>query len=182
MSNGTKYWDIIIPFVYIFSKTRPVKCPDGIKYVYKDVNDAFPFYLKGFEANLSASINPTFPDNLQFAAQYKTKVDELSTLLDMKNKDLTLSFRCIYAVFQADPCNKIDYLASEVKQLITAHQKFKQQSLEIKAFIKLANTNASDPNQLATKFSHLEKLIRDPELLKISEAFKLSNTAAEQLN
>ncbi len=66
-----------------FGKSREVKCPDGsIKTVYKDVNDAFPLFIQGYDGNLAAKINTESIGGAHIDGSYSTRIDGLLYALD----------------------------------------------------------------------------------------------------
>src|SRR5947208_17126263 len=99
-----------------FFKTRKHYCPDGsVKLVYRNVDDAFPFYVPGWEGKLDAKLKGA-PARLR--AEYATKIQGLLYGLDELNQGVMFDFRAAYVTYMNDPCQHAGFFERQVEKII----------------------------------------------------------------
>ena len=173
-----------------FAREFTIRCPDGtIKFVYKDVEDAFPLLTKEFGVSASLQTDPVGTTGL--GAQYRSKVNALFDGLNSQTNDLFAHLRAVYVVYKTDPCNKGDYLASRITEITDSFQQFRMQQLNVE-ILKDRARHLDVSGELATVYAKLENALvpAHDEIARtkgvgnaseVSKAFELSNEAASQL-
>jgi len=125
-----------------FSKTYKVKGPNGrIKRVYRDVNDAFPLYIKGWKANLEAAGKVLDKASGDIKAEYATAIHGLLFSLDELNNVLMMKFRVAYVYYQSDPFENSGFFERAIGKILDGHGRLKAHSLKINGLIELAKYN-----------------------------------------
>ena len=131
-----------------WSKTYTIICPDGTsRIIYKNIDDAFPLNMSGFETKMSGKFGTEDIKNLEIDADYKTKVENLLFGLDDINKDLMLTFRSAYMAYVTDPCTNSQYLTTQIEKITFEHSKLKKHKLQINSLVdmlKISNGNSSE--------------------------------------
>lgn len=143
-----------------FAKSYHTKCPDGsIKTVYKNVNDAFPLFIEGWEGKLSSKVKAEDLVNVDANAAYKTKIDGLLFALDDLNQGLMMTFRAVYVTYTTDPCGNSAFLQREVSKLLDEQQRLRTLKLQIDFLLKLAQQHKDGTEEFARLFSDLVQRI-----------------------
>ncbi len=121
------------------SKTRKVKGPNGrIKTVYKDVDDAFPLYIKGWKAKLEATGKALDKAEVNINAESTTLIHGLLFSLDEFNNELMMKFRVAYVHYQSDPFENNGYFERSIGKILDEHGRLKACSLKINGLISFA--------------------------------------------
>ena len=98
-----------------YSKTYKHKCPDEtIKIVYKNIDDAFPLFIPGWEGKVKNNVKAIESISVSMDADYATKIQGLLYDLNEFNQSLVMNFRTIYAYFQSDPCSNNNFFQRQI--------------------------------------------------------------------
>ena len=125
-----------------FFKTYKVKCPDGTtKTVYRDINEAFPLYIPGWERNIEGEINAKELASGKVKTEYKTKIQGILFGLDGFNNSLMLDFRGIYLLYKNDPCTNNNLFNTELIKLLDEQKLLNQIKILINSLIACATTD-----------------------------------------
>jgi len=138
----------------IFSrKTYRVKCPDGtIRDVYKNVDDAFPLFIQGFQADVTAELKAIDGLSAKAKAAYATKLQGLLYGLDEHNHSLMMNFRAVYVVFQSDPCGSIEFLRRSIEKLCEDQKRLSDLRTKVRALIELAKNQKAESGEVFALF------------------------------
>ena len=158
-----------------------VDCPSGSqKRVYRNATSAFPLFVRGFQAKMSAGVDTGGLQNASINAQYKRNVDTLLFILDDGSGDLPLLFHAAYVVYQTDPCKYDEYLRLEIQAITERHQWLKSKRIAISAYINLIR-NGADPSVLEDTFNSLVKDLRPSAHQATIDSITQSRAAAKKI-
>ena len=146
-----------------FFKSYFEDCPSGKKRVYWNPEDAFPFAVTGFQANLSGNIGTDVLQGVRIDAKYKKSVQTLLVQLNTLNGELPLLFYAAYVIYQADPCNNSDHLKSQIKSIIEEYQRLKSAKVAIDGYVDMIS-NGADPSLLSHALIDLTNDLRLPNM------------------
>lgn len=136
-----------------WSKKRSVKCPDGTtKTVYKNIDDALPLFIKGYENDFGGKVNGLDQINGEISGSAKSKIDGMLFDLNNFNSNIVMEFRSIYMVFESDPCSNSDFLRVKTDELIQKYQNLNQLKLKIYGLIEIAKTAQLDTSIFIDKY------------------------------
>jgi hypothetical protein len=122
-----------------FSKTYQHKCPDGsVKVVYKNIDDAFPLFLPGWQAAVSSEVTVPNVGAGSVRAEYADKIQGLLYGLDELNQSLMMKFRGVYVAYQSDPCANGGNFQRQIEGLLDGQHKLTVVKTQIQALIRLA--------------------------------------------
>ena len=167
-----------------FFKSYNVKCRDGTtKTIYKKADDAFPLWINGYEANISATLRAEILSTAGIDSNLKSKVEGLLYGLDEINNGLMMSFRSAYVGYQSDPCSNNQFLINQIEKINEEQRRLRTLKIQIKGFVELATNNPDDSTRLAEFYISLINSIGSSNLLSagISEAIEISRNAAQAL-
>lgn len=139
-----------------FGKTYKHKCSDGsIKIVYKDVDDAFPLFLPGWEGKISGNVKGLGNTDAGLSSEYATKIQGLLYNLDELNQTLMMNFRGAYVSYQTDPCKYDDHLQRQIQNILDEQTRLKRLKIKIEALISLAEMNNVDQIEILSAFKDI---------------------------
>ena len=122
-----------------FFRTYTVKCPNGhVKTVYRNVDDAFPLFIPGWKANLTAAGKVLDKVSAEMKGEYATAIHGLLFALDDLNQGLMMTFRAAYIVYQNDPCEHSAFFEREVAKLLDEQRRLRALKVQIDGLIELA--------------------------------------------
>ena len=125
-----------------FFRTYKHRCPDGsVKTVYRNVDDAFPFFLPGWKAKIEGNVKVPVTAQGGLKGEYEKKIQGLLFGLDDLNQGLMMTFRGAYVAFQTDPCSGYDFLMRAVSDVLREQQRLLKIRLQIDGLISLAKTS-----------------------------------------
>lgn len=171
--------------VWPFSKTYKVKGPNGqIKRVYRDVNDAFPLYIKGWKATLKAAGKVLDKVSGDIKAEYATAIHGLLFALGEHNQGLMMKFRGVYIVYQGDPFEHSGFLERQIEKLLDVQGYLITQKFKIDGLIELAKLQSDDSDEFIKLFTNIVEsfdLSMVPHVVsqRIAEAKKIVEKIAE---
>lgn len=124
--------------VISFFNTRTAICPDGsTKVVHRNLDAAFPLYVAGWDANLSAELKSAQVDG-KVSGNYRSKIDGLLIALDDSNNNVMLEFRAAYVAYQTDPCSNSAYFLRALERISDKRDAISKLKLKIGALIEMA--------------------------------------------
>lgn len=169
-----------------WSKTYTVRCPDGTtRELHKDIDEAVPLSLKGFKADIEASVKGVPKLSGAAKAKYETKIQGLLFGLTEQNQSLMMSFRTVYLAFRSDPCGSRDFFQREVEKLLEEQRRIAELKLKVTALIQLASLSPADTAHITAVFVQLASGIGGTPVvaaasLEISESRKLAKDMLNQ--
>jgi hypothetical protein len=142
-----------------FFKRIKYKCPDGtFRIVYRNVNDAIPLFIKGFDIKGGGDAKLMDQANFKLKAEYKDKIQGLLYNLDDRNNNLIFEFRNAYMVYQSHPCGKIDFFQEQVEKLNRDYHFRSTLKIQIDGLITLAEGNSNHDKIMEVYISILDKM------------------------
>jgi hypothetical protein len=133
-----------------FWKTYTVRCGDGrVKTVYRNVDDAFPMYIPGWNTSLAAGAKAPDSTAADIKAEYSTAVHGLLIGLDELNHGLMMTFRAAYIVYKNDPCQHGDFFEREVEKLLEEQRRLRTLKVQIDGLIQLAKLQPDHSREFA---------------------------------
>src|SRR5262245_24437315 len=127
-----------------WSKRYRVRCPDGsTKTVYRNVDDAFPLFIPGWQGDLSAgasgSAKTAGVDDLktEIKGSYATKIQGLLFAIDDLTQTIMLNFRSVYVAFATDPCTNGAFFQRQVETLVAEQQRISRLRIQVRTLIEL---------------------------------------------
>lgn len=146
--------------MWFWRKTYDVKCLDGTKKtVYKNVDDAFPLFIRGFDSNLAANVRSESLGDGNLDSKYTTKIDGLLYALDELNQGLMMTFRAIYMVYSSDPCGNVLFLQRECSKLIDEQRRLRSLKIQIDALINMIKATPDNAEAISNIFSDIVQRI-----------------------
>lgn len=146
-----------------FFKVWKHRCPDGTeRLVYKNVDDAFPLYIPGWNAKLAATADGGAIGSADVKAEYTTKIQGLLFSLDELNQGLMFSFRGAYVAYGADPCGNSALLSRQVERILNDQTRLQRLRIEIHALISLASSRQADHGRIMDAFQRLVDRLGGP--------------------
>lgn len=122
-----------------FAKTYKLTCPDkSVRIIYKNVNDAFPLFIEGWEANLAGKVKEESGIEANIVGEYKTKIDGILVALDQFNSSIMMDFRVAYVIFTGDPCRAIDRFERMVQNVMEKRDFIRELKILLDSLITLA--------------------------------------------
>ena len=126
------------------SKTREHQCSDGPRTVYKNVDDAFRTEAREWSADGSAAAQALEQIKVELRGRFQSELKQLASGIDEANRSLRESFRSVYLVFTADPCNQSNYLATEMKLIREREYRLRAASIVLSRVRDLKAAGADD--------------------------------------
>jgi hypothetical protein len=174
-----------MPFRWPFGQTYSVRCPDRtVKEVYRDVDAAFPLYIKGWEGNMSASGSVVTSGSAELKGAYASKIQGLLFGLDELTQTVMINFRSVYMVYKSDPCTQAGFMAREVEKLVAEQQRLSRLRIQVRALLELAKNRPTDTVAILSLFKDLAGSIGGPAVadaarIEIAEARRLVDKWSE---
>ncbi len=127
----------------IFSKQRKVKCPDGIKYVYRNPADAFPMsVLSAISTSVQGAVDGLEALSASANVERKREIDTVLFQLDESNRSLQADFAAAYIVFASDPCHDPGYLQRRITELQIERAHLSEYIVRVRLLERLLQTEA----------------------------------------
>jgi len=168
-----------------WSKTYRVKCPNGhTKTVYRSVDDAFPLFIPGWKANLTAAGKVLDKATAEMKGEYATAIHGLLFSLDELNQGLMMTFRAAYVVYQNDPCKHSDFFEREIAKLLDEQRQLRALKVQVDGLIELARLQPQNTNEFAKVLSNVVDrmgFLMSPEVTadRIEEAKRIAREMTE---
>lgn len=138
------------------SKTYWHKYPDGsVKLIYKNVNDAFPLYIPGWEGKAGVTLDAIAGAPVNITGEYATKIQGLLYSLDELNQSLMMTFRSSYTVYQTDPCANGGFFQRQVEKAIDEQNRQTSLKVQIRGLISLAELHPGNPEHFLPVFQDI---------------------------
>ena len=163
--NLSQSWIILLYYAimpWTWRKIYTVRCPDGSKKtVYRDVNEAFPLYIHGWQGDLSANASGSAKavgvEDLksEIKGAYATKIHGLLFAIDEHTQSLMINFRNVYIAFTTDPCKNGDFLLRQVEKLVAEQQRISRWRIQVRTLIELAKNQPNETMQILTIFKEI---------------------------
>ncbi len=148
-----------------WSKTYKHTCQDGsVKTIYKTVDYAFPLFIPGWEARIEGGTNAFGEVEARLEAQYASKIQGLLINLDKANRNLVLSFRVVYVVYQGDPCSHSDFLTRHVSKILEEENKLNRLQIQIQGLMDLAERHLEDAGAFWTLYRDVLMQLGGPSI------------------
>lgn len=164
-----------------FSKTYKHKCPDGtIKTVYRNVDDAFPLYIPGWQTNVTADVKAQELGAAQLKAEHASKIHGLLFSLDELNQSLMMNFRGAYVAYTTDPCGNADLLSKQVDAILREQTRFQRIRLQIRGLIALAVSQPNNHDRIMDAFQSIVQQLGGPVVTQAAVAEIASTRDAVQ--
>ena len=161
-----------------FSKTYKHKCPDGTtKIVYKNINDAFPLFIPGWEGKATNNAKAIEGVSVSMDAEYATKIQGLLYDLNEWNQSLMMTFRSAYAHFQSDPCSNNAFFQRQVEKIIDDQHRLTTLDVQIKGLVRLVELNPNNPEHFLQIYCQIINQIggKSPEVTSLEIAENRKN-------
>jgi len=126
-----------------------------VKIVYKNINDAFPLCIPGWQGKMESSLEAIKGAPVKMKAEYATKIAGLLYSLDDLNQNLMMTFRGVYAVYQADPCNEDGFFRRQVEKIIHDQNRLTTYRAKIRSLITIAEINPNSPEEVLPLFKEI---------------------------
>lgn len=158
-------------FSWPFGRTTSYKCPDGTtKVVYRNVDDAFPLYIPGWESKTSATADAQQLGTAKLSGEYASKINGLLFGLDELNQSLMMNFRGAYVAFSADPCGNADLLKRQVEQILREQHRFQMIRVQIRGLVALAEARPSEHDKIMEVFQTIVTAVGGPVIADAASA------------
>jgi hypothetical protein len=145
-----------MPINWPFSKTYKLKCPDGtIKTVYRNVDDAFPLFIPGWQASLAGAIKAQNFGSSEIKGEYASKIEGLLFSLDELNQSLMMNFRGAYVAYATDPCCNGSMLNRQVDMILREQHRFQLVRAQIRALVTLAASKGNNHDRIMDAFQRI---------------------------
>jgi hypothetical protein len=159
-------------FFWPWQKVRHYKCPHGVRTVYRDLDDALPFYLSDHREKTAAAIKAAQQIEAKLETQYEEKIKSLLFQLTSYNVSNQQHLRAAYLVYSAAPCENLEHFIQAVREVrefearLTQAQFLMQQILSIlarpAALKALRPDDEGSPDQLALMLGDVLNILRRP--------------------
>lgn len=155
-------WERLNPF----SKTYVVKCPDGPRVIYKNVDDAFPLFIKSTQGNADIKADIKDLGKINMEGKYKSSIEGLLYQIDEQNNSLMISFRTIYVGFTTDPCNSSSFFQREIAKMNDQYNYMQSLTVKLRTLVNLIERSNGKPNsQITILFADIVNGFgKDPDL------------------
>ena len=170
-------------FSWPFGRTTRYMCPDGTtKIVYRNVDDAFPLYIPGWESKTSATAEAQQLGATKLTGEYASKIHGLLFSLDELNQSLMMNFRGAYVAFSADPCGNADLLRRQIERILHEQHRLQIIRVQIRGLIALAEATPSDRDRIMEVFQTIVTAVGGPVIADAASAeISDARTAMKQL-
>lgn len=140
----------------LWKATYKRRCPDGsVKAVYRNVDEAFPLYIQGWDAKAAVSLESVVGGPVNVGAQYATHLQGLLYSLDDLNQSLMMVFRAAYMCFKADPCANEAFFTRQVAELIRDHNVFRAAKLKFRTLVTIAELHPEQSSEILRLFQEV---------------------------
>lgn len=165
-----------------FAKTYRHRCPDGHKILYKNIDDAFPLYIPGWQGNLDGQIGQLMGTGaVELKAEYSSRIQGLLYSLNDRNQSLMLNFRVVYAYYQSDPCRNGRFLERQVQRAIAEQDRLASLRIQIRGLVELAQLNPADSKSFSSLFKKIVAQLGGPaELEAVADEIAESRSDAQR--
>lgn len=131
-----------------FSKTYKHTCPDGnVVIIYKDINDAFPLHIEGFEAKVGGNF-ATMGESASMKAEYATLVQGLMYSLNELNQSIMINFRSVYLAYQSNPCNDNGFFKRQVEKIVDEQHQLTRLNIQVQGLMTLAENDPDNRDNI----------------------------------
>lgn len=142
--------------MWSFFQKKKIKCPDGsVRFVYRNIDQAFPIHLRDVQSSLSAKLGV---DGLAEGAaenKYASDVKALLFHIDETNKSLMLEFRSAYIAYEIHPCANWEKFDSSVREIRSVAQRTAQLKIKVRLMIECMKEGG------ASKQSTIDMVLRE---------------------
>ena len=104
-------------FRWPWARIRHYDCPDGVRTVYRDLDEALPFYLGDHKGKTAAAFKVAHEIEAKAEAQYEEKIKSLLFQLNSYNVSNQQHLRAAYLVYSAAPCQNLEHFMQAVKEV-----------------------------------------------------------------
>jgi hypothetical protein len=85
--------------------------------VYRNVDEAFPLYVRDHEKSVSASIRDATGFGAETDIAFKNQIGTVLFSLDELNSSTMMDFRAAYIAYSNDPCNNGEFFNREIVRI-----------------------------------------------------------------
>src|SRR5688572_8995044 len=122
--------------------SRTVVCPDGTKrYVFRNIDRAFPFYCRQIKASTSAALEGIKDIKGNLGAQYEGEIKDILFSIDEKNGTTQAHFRAAYMRYHAEPCSGLVFLEKAIDAIRQDERDLRAAELAIRQLVVLLSTS-----------------------------------------
>ena len=161
---------------WLWGKSYRVRCPDGsLKTVYRNLDDAFPLFIPGWQGDLSATASGSAKSmgvekiKTEIKGKYATKIQGLLFALDDLTQTIMINFRSIYVAFATDPCTNGAFFQRQVEKLVAEQQRISRLRIQVRALIELAKNQPTATVEILTMFKEVSGGIGGNVVLQAAE-------------
>lgn len=116
-----------------WSKMRTIKCPDGTtRYVYRRVDDAFPYYFENRKTNLSSIFEAAGHGKVDLGATIESTIANILFKIDEKNSSVQQHLRAAYVTYTSNPCAGDSFLKDAVSSIRNTESDLRTFDLAVK--------------------------------------------------
>jgi hypothetical protein len=104
-------------FYWPWQTVRHYNCPDGIRVVYRDLDEALPLYLSDHKEKTAAALKAVREIEAKVEIQHEDKVRGLLFKLNSYNESNQQHLRAAYLVYSSAPCQNLKYFIEAVTEV-----------------------------------------------------------------
>jgi hypothetical protein len=104
-------------FFWPWEKVRHYPCPDGVRAVYRDLDEALPLYLGDHKDKAAAAFKVAREIEAKAEAQHEEKIKSVLFKLNSYNVSNQQHLRAAYLIYSAAPCEQLEHFMGAVKEV-----------------------------------------------------------------
>lgn len=162
-------------FFWPWEKVRHYPCPEGVRAVYRDLDEALPLYLADHKEKTAAAFKVAHEIEAKAEAHHEEKIKSVLFKLNSYNVSNQQHLRAAYLIYSAAPCEHLEHFMQAVKEvrefeerLIQAQFLMEQISLlitkpgAVRALHNNDDDNGDGPDQLARMLDNVLEILTRP--------------------
>lgn len=169
----------------LFSKHK-VKCPDGsVRYVYRNIDKAFPMFLGDIKNEISAGIKNKEFGSANATKKYNSDIRSILIQIDETNQSMMLNFRVAYIGFESNPCQNSEKFNADLDEIRRCGQHNHELKVKVNAIIRYLELGGNHSKEIETilceiSASYPQIALPSAAALEMREAEKNAGEMAEQ--
>ena len=131
---------MVVTMIWKWSRFE-VRCSDGPRFVYRNVDYVFPLYFKDVKRSAAAALQGLKKIRAKVSSRYESDIRGILFTIDEKNRSIQAHFRAAYVVYACAPCKNLEYLEKAVEEIRQDERDLRAAEAMTDKFIELLSSH-----------------------------------------